>query len=184
MAEERTVTPQQLRQLLIYNPDDGTFRWRRRREVNKMAAAWNRQFAGSRAFVRKAPKGYMQGHISHIGILAHRAAWAYVHGEWPAGQIDHINGDRSDNRLSNLRVVSASENAKNRERKKGREGKVGVTWYPRSKSWRVQIGHEGQAISLGYYKDFEKAVAVRLDAEKAFGFHKNAGRYDVMTPAK
>ena len=185
MAEAEGLTAQELRQRLDYNPKTGEFFWKRRDDGGSRAvASWNERFAGRAALTNKHPKGYLQGAIKKRSFLAHRAAWAITHGEWPSNQIDHINGDRSDNRLDNLREFTAGQNARNRKRREGRKGKVGVTWYADCRKWRAQIQANGVHISLGYYDDYKAAVAARLEAERDLGFDKNHARYAPLTPVK
>lgn len=104
------MTPFELRQLVEYDPETGFLTWKPR-DGN---ARFNSKLAGKPALAQPS-KGYRTGRIKGKNYKAHRAAWAVTHGEWPQGQIDHINGDRSDNRLSNLRAVSQSENGKNQK---------------------------------------------------------------------
>lgn len=101
------MTPFELRQLVEYDPETGSLIWKQR-DGN---ARLNSKLAGKPAFAQLSD-GYLTGRIKGKNYKAHRIAWAVAYGEWPQGQIDHINGDRSDNRLPNLRVVSNSENGK------------------------------------------------------------------------
>lgn len=96
-----------LRQLLDYDPAIGHFTW-------KINGKGGGQVAGKRAGSIDKQAGYEQVGIDGKLYRSHRLAWLYVHGEWPSGQIDHINGIRSDNRLANLRAVSNQVNGQNR----------------------------------------------------------------------
>lgn len=89
---------------LQYNPDTGVFNWRvpkqgRRKEVG---------------YTDKGMWGYVQVRIEGKKYLAHRLAWLLYYGEFPDGILDHINGDKTDNRICNLRIASLSENQCNR----------------------------------------------------------------------
>jgi hypothetical protein len=98
--------------------------------------------------------------------MGHRAAWLYVHGKWPNGQIDHINGDRSDNRISNLRDVSHSVNQQNvhRPRRDNASGFLGVT---RQKNlWTSQVTVSGKTLHLGLFKTPEEAASAYLEAKR------------------
>jgi hypothetical protein len=100
---------------------------------------------------------------------AHRLAWLYTHGEWPAGQIDHINRDRRDNRMCNLRVVTHSENLQNIQIwRSNKSGQRGVSWNTREKIWRAQICHQKQQIYLGNFKDKQEAINAYKAAAKVY----------------
>lgn len=157
-----------LNSLFDYSPKTGLFS-RKKRMGN--------QTKGAPAFTTNM-QGYKRGSVNGFGcILAHRAAWCMVHGEWPNGQIDHIDGDRSNNKLSNLRVVSNSENQRNAKKPRtNTSGYVGVFWAGWAKSWLAQICVDGRTKKLGYFKKKSEAVNARKAAEAEYGFHKNHGR--------
>ena len=121
--------------------------------------------------------GYLELRFGDARYKAHRLAWFLYHGEWPNDDIDHINGVRDDNRIVNLRVVSNSENCKNRSKPKhNTSGHVGVTWDKSVEGWRTRISVNKKVIFLGVFEDKEKAIAVRKKAEVEHGFHPNHGR--------
>ena len=96
---------------------------------------------------------------------------------WPDGEIDHINGDRADNRICNLRVVSKQQNARNVGLGKGNvSGHLGVSYSSRDKRWAAHIGVNGVRVYLGSFRDKDSAVAARLEAESRYGFHSNSGQ--------
>jgi hypothetical protein len=167
-----------LKQLLDYDPESGAFTWKHRpRELftsDAQAKRWNGRYAGKEAFPLDISQGYRRGEIVGWKLTASRAAWAIHYGEPPDGVMDHINGDRSDNRIENLRVVTMAENMKNqRLSKKNRSGVTGV--FPLSNgTFRVTIG--GGPTRLGTFPTLEEAKAVRLKAEREFGYHENHGR--------
>jgi hypothetical protein len=103
--------------------------------------------------------GYIKIRYGGKRYFAHRLAWFYVYGEFPKHDIDHINGIRSDNRISNLRDVSNIVNSQNR--KKPRSGKaagnIGVDWKANAKKWRARIVCEGKPIHIGYFSSHEAA---------------------------
>lgn len=139
-----SLTRSELQRELSYDPLTGIF---------------IRLGTGAEAGGTKASHGYRAISVKGKLQLAHRLAWMYVHGRWPEGVIDHINGDKHDNRLSNLRDVSQSENNANaRASKRSRSGNRGVFLHPNGK-WRAQVTRKRKATSLGYFEKLEDAVA-------------------------
>ena len=99
------------------------------------------------------------------------------HGDWPADQIDHINGVRSDNRIENLRAVDQLTNSRNMRRPSDNmSGVVGVWWDKKNWRWVASISVNDKDISLCRTKDFATAVYERKLAEKKYNFHPNHGR--------
>jgi hypothetical protein len=165
------LDPEVLRTLLRYDADTGKLFWSERSSYS-----WNRQWAGREAFTAKNEKGYMRGGIFGKVHYAHRVIWAIVHGEWPNGEIDHINGNQSDNRIANLRCVTKHENMRNQSRPKtNTSGVLGVS-LTRHGKWDVQIKANGRVLHLGQYADFDEAAKVRREANVKYGFHENHGR--------
>lgn len=122
--------------------------------------------------------GYVRIRINDKAYLAHRLAWLYVHGEMPEEQIDHINGKRSDNRISNLRKAHLEENAKNRNlQRNNSSGFKGVTYSHRHRKWAARIQHDKKQYFLGFFGSPEDAhqayveAATRLHGAFANGGH-------------
>lgn len=122
-----------------------------------------------------------QGYVT-ISILgkrykAHRLAWYYEYGEMPKHkQIDHINHNRSDNRISNLRLVTHKENSLNQKKPKNNtSGQIGVYWNKKECQWMSRIMIDGKRKYLGLFDEFEEAVYAYEEAKKSLGFHKNHG---------
>jgi hypothetical protein len=108
--------------------------------------------------------------------LVHRLAFLYMTGRMP-NEVDHINGDRLDNRWVNLRDVDSYRNKRNMGLcKLNKSGTPGVWYYERYGKWEVRIAHEGKSVYLGRYFDFDEAVAVRRKAEIEFNYHENHGK--------
>ncbi len=121
--------------------------------------------------------GYLQITFNGGLYYAHRLAWFYIHGEWPSAEIDHINRVKDDNRLSNLRSVTKTENLKNMPKfKNNTSGVTGVHWSKLSGKWSAYIQLEGKRMHLGFFTDKSDAIAARKAAEIKYGFHKNHGR--------
>ena len=142
------ITQSDLHQLLNYDPATGRFVWavsRRSRYGRKGAPAGSLHSSG-----------YVHIRISGQLYKAHRVAWCYVHGYWPAEQIDHVNQVRHDNRIENLRLATPSENSRNR-------GPInphpGVTWDAARGQWRVQRRVDGKNVSVGRYNNKADAIA-------------------------
>ena len=136
------MTHQRLKELLCYDSESGVFQWISRR--NKVKAG---DVAG-----RPAIGGYIRICIDGSAHMAHRLAWFYVHGVWPAGQIDHINRKGSDNRIANLRDCTASQNQHNRSiPRSNTSGYLGVSWCKKNEKWRVQIRAKNKVMSLGHF---------------------------------
>lgn len=144
-------------------------------EPARVAKAWNKRFAGTQAFTATNAFGYRIGRISGKTYLAHRIIWKMMTGI-EAVEIDHINGDRSDNRFENLRSVNHQQNCRNlRLRAGNRSGTMGVFWNASRKRWSARIWHNGRPAFLGDFIEKDDAIAARKAAENRYGFHPNCG---------
>ena len=156
----------QLQDLLAYDPDTGVVSWRSD-GVKKKAG----QPAGS-----DKGNGYIQITVRPKNYLAHRVAWALHHGEWPENQIDHINGNRSDNRLCNLREVTNKQNAMNSGmRANNRSGVHGVSWDKACQKWVCRIRNGKVYRNLGRFDSLEKAKQVVESAKIEYGYSPRHG---------
>lgn len=177
-----------LRRLFICDPQSGKLIWRERpnwmfapnnfsgkRETN--ARRWNKVHAGREALTSVGTHGYRNGSIFATWHLAHRIIWTMANGRWPEEDIDHIDGNRLNNAISNLRSVSRQENTKNLSRRPlNTSGVPGVIWNKRSRKWRASIKVSGKFIYLGHFENLEAAALARKIAEAQYGFHPNHGR--------
>ena len=159
-----------VRKLLDYYPEDGKLFWRYRPErmfkKSRVFLQFNTCFAGKEAFTSIDGRGYKSGRIWNKTYHAHRVAWAVQHNEWP-DVIDHINGDRSDNRLSNLRNITKSENA----RRKAMSDKLpGVSFCKIRKLWRARVTFNYAESHIGYYKTEAEAIKARQAQNIKLGF--------------
>lgn len=159
---------ERVRELLEYSPETGEFRHK---------ASRGGVLSGSVAGCLYA-NGYRKITIDGRGYLAHRVAWLYVHGEWPATGIDHANGDKDDNRLCNLRMASQSQNMQNilEAPHLSRSGLFGAAWDKARNKWQASIRVDGKRRYLGRFETAEDASAAYLSAkEKLHTFHRSAG---------
>lgn len=180
------LTYDQVSQILKYDPATGKLFWLpRSAEMFKLgkisrehnAAKWNSRYAETEAFTYTTPHGYKCGQIEHSPYLAHLVIWLLISRTWPTMQIDHINGDRADNRLANLRHISQEENHLNQKRPSDNSsGVIGVSWTPHVRKWHAYINKGGKRTNLGWYHELADAKKARQIAETAFGFHPNHGR--------
>lgn len=129
-------------------------------------------------------RGYIKIRIDRRDYRAHRLCWLITKGRWPKGEIDHKNGNRSDNRLSNLREVTGQENSKNLSRSKANtSGRTGVCWHKASGKWQARIKVDGRYVSLGVFDSIIDAADARKNAEIRYGFYENHGR-DPVQPSR
>lgn len=161
MKEE--LTQDRLKSILDYNPKTGVFLWKK---------------TGNNQFVKKGRTagwdmgdGYRRVTVLGGTYYAHRLAWLYMHGYFPEHGIDHINRDKKDNRIKNLRVVSQQCNVRNTGvRCNNRSGITGVLWAKQQKKWQAKIAVSGKTIHLGYHKDKIEAAKARHLGEIKYGF--------------
>jgi hypothetical protein len=175
------ITAEQLRSLLDYDPATGILTWKVRAEASftTLAAArsWNTKYAGLEALTALSFDGYRIGSCLGEGVRAHRVIWVIMTGEWPSGEIDHINGIRSDNRWCNLRDVSKVENGRNTwMRSTNTTGVTGVFWRRDNSKWVAKIRADGKLKHLGCFEAFEEAVAAREQALREHGYSERHGK--------
>ena len=166
--------------------DGKDFYWKKR-DVKSFSDArtckvWNSRIAGKKAG-RVNSQGYVDIQIQGLRYKAHRLAWCLVHGCIPATmQVDHINHDRSDNRICNLRLVNNEGNQKNSSRRKDNVGgRTGVTWHSTNQRWVAYVRENGRHKHLGSFIEFSDAVRAREKAQSALGFHENHGAAGIIT---
>lgn len=179
-----------LRELLDYCPATGELTWRDRTPAHftdgrhaapHKAAQWNARYAGTPALSYiSSSTGYRTGNLLNRQVRAHRVIWALQTGDWPAGDIDHKNGVKHDNRWSNLRDVSHAINGRNNKRySHNTSGHTGVGWDKRARKWYARIykndGLSRKIIHLGHFKHLSDAVTARQVAAAERGFTKRHG---------
>ena len=125
----------------------------------------------------KRPAGYMSANIDKKMYLIHRLVWLYINGSFPKGFIDHIDGNKQNNSIDNLRDVTPEESNKNLPTPTDNtSGVIGVSWSNHGNMWLARINNNKKTVNLGYFKDFEDAVSARKQAEVNYGYHENHGR--------
>lgn len=148
--KEQRVSIVDLREALNYDAKTGIFIW-----------AKQRRGRGKKDHVagRLHHAGYVTVAFNNCQFLAHRLAWFYVYEKWPANTLDHINMDRSDNRICNLREATMLQNLWNTaSHKNNTSGFKGVYWAPAVKRWRVRIRVSGKHVDLGYFENLAVAA--------------------------
>jgi hypothetical protein len=152
------ITQDELKRCFDYDPETGIFIWKikpnKKLPIGTIAGATVNQYK------RITYKGKSYG--------AHRLAWLYMYGTFPANLIDHINGNGLDNRIANLREATSFENAQNitKAQKNNPHGYLGVTFDKRKQRWRARIGVDGTRRRLGSFKTPEEAYNAYLSAKR------------------
>lgn len=147
------LTAERLRTELSYDPETGKFMWL---GMRRNTAASNRTAGSLRS------DGYIDIHVAGRRYRAHRLAWLYVHGRWPDNNLDHIDGDPSNNRISNLRDVPHQWNAQNTKKPSG------IEFRPENPlKYRVRLWIDGRAKTVGSFASLAEAEAAREAAKQA-----------------
>lgn len=157
MTRETDIDAQAVRELLSYEAETGDLVWR----VNR-----GRYYVAGRPAGSVTRDGYRRVSILGARVHAHRLAWAHVHGEWPSGPIDHIDGNRTNNAISNLRVVTKRVNSQNQRHatRASASGVLGV-WAVGSR-WRAAIKDRGRSRYLGYFDSANEAHEAYVTAKR------------------
>jgi len=157
MSKHGEISRSRLLEVFEYDKDTGIFTWKIDRTKHAKAGC----IAGASTW-----SGYISLQVDGVKMLAHRAAMV-ICGFDVSGPVDHINGSRSDNRISNLRIVTTAENNQNRNSAKGKtkSGKLGVSWRSRQGKWRATIVVNGKFKELGVYATVEEASQAYLSAK-------------------
>jgi len=155
--KEGLLTQERLREMLSYDPETGVFRW---------LVARGGQYAGVVAG-SNAHHGYQIILIFGKRYYAHRLAWLWMTGEWPKQDMDHIDGNPANNRWSNLRSVTTSQNSANRRKSRNnRSGYKGVWKHSQTGKYYVNIKFEGEDYRDGPFDTAEEAHQVYVDLAK------------------
>jgi hypothetical protein len=148
------ITHDQLLMAVSYDPETGLFWSRARSRVRPMGIQRH---------------GYWYVSIERKAYRAARLAWFYVHGEWPKHHVDHINGDRMDNRIANLRDITRQANNQNIHRpfRTNKTGFLGVDFDKSCNKYRASIRHAGKNVTLGRFDTPEEAHRIYVDAKRS-----------------
>jgi len=158
------ISAARLRELLHYDPETGVFT----RRVTRNAIAKAGTVAGT-----LDRGGYVAIMVDGRRHKAHRLAWLYVYGKWPSGCLDHINRLTGDNRISNLREVTYSENQQNTLlQSNNTSGYRGVVWDKKKRRWKAHIKLNGKRHHLGSFITAEVAHEARKAAEVTLHTHR------------
>lgn len=150
------ITQDRLKSLLTYNPDTGEFCWRIKRPRCTPGCV-----AGT-----PSHHGYTVIKLDGVSYKAHRLAWLYETGDWPASELDHINRVRDDNRIDNLRLATRFSNCQNRVKPENAHSKhIGVSRSFNGKRWRAYIDFNGGRRALGVFDTETQALKARKDIE-------------------
>lgn len=151
------LTYERAHERLMHDRDTGELFWK--------VSHWKRVKAGNVAG-DKYRNGYRRVCVDSKEYLAHRVVWMMAYGEWPTNEIDHINGDRADNRLCNLRLATSTQNKQNTGRRSdNKSGRVGVSWQKNLGKWQAAITVNRKQRHLGFYPDIESAAMAYAKAK-------------------
>lgn len=160
----KKLNQERLKQVLKYEPESGVFTWK---------CVRSSALVGCVAGHTSKQTGYRIIGVDGCLFLAHRLAWMYMHGEFPPNSIDHIDRNRQNNSICNLRPATQSQNAFNSTaRSTNKSGFKGVSWCSSTRKWRSTAMINGKQKSLGRYTEIEDAAS----AYKAFS-EVNHGDY-------
>lgn len=154
------VTQSELKESLAYDLETGVFVWiktYRNQNLGKVAGILDKD-------------GYRQIKFNHKSYRAHRLAWLYVYGVWPSVLLDHIDGVKDHNAISNLREVTFAENSQNRRTasKDSLYGFLGVDYNKTKKRFRARIQTGGKRINLGGFATADEAYEAYLEAKRKY----------------
>ena len=175
MTEKRPeLTQELLKEYLDYNPETGIFTWIKSYHYRiKVGSVAGNSYGNNNSYTTIV--------LLKHRWYAHRLAWLYMFGELPPEMIDHVNGLRVDNRISNLRLATNTDNQRNKGLSSHNSSGVNGVYFNKGgsiKKWRASITIDKKTYALGSFLTFEEAVAAREKANKEHGFHENHGDAD------
>lgn len=156
-GKQKVLTFSELNEALHYDPDTGVVTARLTRG----------RWPSGRVVGSPNRLGYLTVNVCGAVRLLHRVIFVLMTGEWPSAEVDHINGDRSDNRWKNLRLATSAQQQQNITVKShNMTGLLGVSWRPRKKSYFARIRVCGRVTNLGYFDTPEEAHQAYLNAKR------------------
>lgn len=175
------IKTEKIVELLEYDEQTGELYWKHRpefmfrdtakRSAKHCAANWNSKHAGKIAFTAIGSHGYRTGTINGKRFLLHRVAYFLKTGSWPPMEVDHINGNRLDNRWVNLRCSSKAQNNRNARGYSKTSNYIGVSWNKSLNGYVAKVYHNGKSYYCGFSKDNPDLLARKRDqkARELFG---------------
>lgn len=153
------IAANDLKEIISYDPASGGFLWKVSRskkvKVGARIGSWDLY-------------GYQTVRIDGRSYKLHRLAWLYMTGEWPVGDVDHINGVRHDNRFSNLRDVPRGQNLENRRAANpGKKSGLPLGVHRERYAFSARISRDNCSIVLGHFPTPEEASAAYIQAKRA-----------------
>lgn len=180
------IPNERIKEIIDYDPDTGIFTWKARDrdsfKTSRAHSVFNARCAGKTAGTLNKYIGYVAIKIEGTLYYGHRLAWVMAYNRQPESFIDHINGNRSDNRISNLREASRWDNATNRGIiKSNTSGHTGVYWSKSANKWQATIKEGGVHKQLGLFISKDDAIECRINAQRRLLYHVNHGNRDAYT---
>ena len=178
MKHKKKLTQKLLKELLTYNPKTGDLIWKKRPlefftncdNPHLQKTSWNTKYAGNIAG-SLGQNGYLYTRVIDTHYLVHRLVWLLVHGYTPEKGLDHIDRDKLNNRVENLREVSQSCNMRNKSiQSNNKSGVTGVSWSEERGKWQVYIKSNTVTVGIGRYINFDEAVKARWAAEVKYDY--------------
>ena len=159
------LTLRDIKKMVTYDPETGSFYYGVLGKSSKYG--WQKQYAGRKMATSSKNGDYCRTNFCGYSVKSHRLAWLLMTGKWPKGMVDHINGDRSDNRWENLRDANYSQNAINRRKlnSNNTSGARQVSWNKEAKKWRAYVRANGRITHVGYFDLFSDAVEAQARKE-------------------
>lgn len=154
------ITQEKLKELFIYDPVSGLV-------VRKKTTSSNAKAGSVVGSINS--NGYLLTKVCGKSLAIHRIVWIYVHGITPQNEIDHVNGDKTDNRIENLRICSKTENQQNQKlHSDNTSGYHGVSWRKDIGKWRAQIQVAGKKLMLGCFDNLPEAIEAHTKAKEKY----------------